>query len=277
MLNKGSMSHGGTHDNNDYENSAMAKGISIDLNCDLGESYGAYKMGNDEQMMPLISSANIACGFHAGDASIMRQTVRLCLQHDVAIGAHPGLPDIAGFGRRQMAISAEDAYDIVLYQLGALSAIAAAEGGQLHHVKLHGALYHMAIDDKSLAEAIVRAIDAINPELIVYGFPSSALLASCERIGLRCMREAFIDRAYDTDGSLLSRTHAQATITDIEDAGRQAVNIAKLQNVIAYTGERITMQAETLCIHGDHPQAVLLAEHVRDIFNKEGIIVRSCL
>lgn len=252
------------------------EGVTIDLNCDMGESYGAFTVGQDEQIMPYITSANIACGFHAGDPSIMRKTIRLCLTHDVAIGAHPGLPDIAGFGRRQMAISAEEAYDMITYQLGALAAMAAAEGGRLHHVKLHGALYHMVIKDISLAEAIIRAIKNVDSELIVYGFPDSALLLNGEQQGLRCMREAFIDRTYEPDGTLLARTHAQAVITDIEQAARQALTIAKHQMVTTSTGDRIDLHAETLCIHGDHPHAVKLAGRVRTIFAEENLIVRSC-
>lgn len=182
----------------------------IDLNCDLGESYGAYKLGVDEEMLGRITSANVACGFHAGDPGVMRRTVQMALKHGVAVGAHPGLPDLIGFGRRNMDISPREAYDMVVYQIGALAAFVQSEGGRMQHVKPHGALYNMAAKSKELSEAIAEAVYKVDPELILFGLSGSELVRAGERIGLKTANEVFSDRTYQQDGSLtpeISRMH----------------------------------------------------------------------
>jgi 5-oxoprolinase (ATP-hydrolysing) subunit A len=248
---------------------------SIDLNCDLGESFGAYQMGADEQILPYISSANIACGFHAGDPSVMRKTVRLALQNKVAIGAHPGLPDLAGFGRRSMAISPEEAFDIIVYQVGALWAFVQAEGGALHHVKPHGALYNMAAVNPKLAEAIAEAIYKINPQLILYGLAGSELIKAGKKLGLQTAQEVFADRTYQSDGTLTPRTLPQALLTDPEQAAKQVIGMVKERKVKALSGEEIPIQADTVCIHGDGPYAVAFVHTIREFLNKEGIVIQA--
>ena len=219
-------------------------GFSIDLNCDMGESFGAFKIGNDEAIMPFISSANIACGFHAGDPGIMKKTVQMAIKHGVAIGAHPGLPDLQGFGRRNMNITAAEAYDLVVYQIGALNAITHAEGGILKHVKPHGALYNMAAKDTALAEAIAEAVLAVSPQLILYGLADSELIAASKRIGLPSAREVFADRTYQSDGTLTPRDQAGAVIVDADLA------VEQVMRMIA------SGSADTICLHGDGLHAV---------------------
>lgn len=262
----------------------MNTDLKIDLNCDLGESFGIYNIGHDEEIIPYISSANIACGFHAGDPATMKRTVQQCLTHDVAIGAHPGLPDLHGFGRREIAFSAEQLYDIVLYQIGALQAFIKAEGGTLHHVKPHGALYHMTIHNDHNAAAVAEAIYKIDPTLIVYGFPESALLKEARRIGLHGANEAFVDRAYSRDGTLLSRQHQAAMINDIHDAVAQAIDIVKKGKVKVGNGdgdgngdgnELITIQADTLCIHGDGTHALQLVKLMTTVFEQQNIVIKA--
>lgn len=249
--------------------------LSVDLNCDLGESYGAYRMGADEEILPLISSANIACGFHAGDPSVMKKTVKLALQHQVAIGAHPGLPDLAGFGRRNMAVQPEEVYDMVLYQIGALWAFVHAQGGKLHHVKPHGALYNMASVNKALAEAIAEAIFHIDPHLILYGLAGSELIQAGTKTGLKTAQEVFADRTYQPDGTLTPRTLPQALLTDAHAAARQVLQMVTKGKVSAVTGEEISIQADTICIHGDGLHALLFANAVRDVLIQEGIHIRA--
>lgn len=249
--------------------------MKIDLNADLGESFGIYHIGNDERLMPLISSANIACGFHAGDPSVMRRSVALCLEHDVAIGAHPGLPDLQGFGRRAMAVTAEEAHDVVLYQIGALRAFVEAEGGRLRHVKPHGALYHMTIEDRALARAVAEAIYKASAELIVVGFPESALLHEAEQFGLRTASEAFIDRAYNSDGTLVSRAVPGAVIAEVEQAVAQALGIIIDKKVTSIAGTDVAIEAQTLCIHGDSMQAVQMAQRVVEVLAGKNISITA--
>ncbi len=187
---------------------------AVDLNCDMGESFGAYSLGHDEAILPFVTSANIACGYHAGDPAVMKRTVRLALRHGVAIGAHPGLPDLVGFGRRDMAISPEEAYDITVYQLGALAAFAHAEGGTVHHVKPHGALYNMAAVNPALAEALAEAVYRVQPTAALYGLAGSALIGAGQKLGLATAQEVFADRTYQADGTLTPRRHPNALLTD---------------------------------------------------------------
>ena len=247
----------------------------VDLNCDLGESFGAYQIGLDEEILPFVTSANIACGFHAGDPSVMRKTVRLALQHRVAIGAHPGLPDLVGFGRRNMSISAGEAYDLMVYQIGALTGFVQAEGGAMQHVKPHGALYNMAAKDKALAEAIAEAVYKVNPELILFGLSGSELVQAGERIGLRTAHEVFADRTYQSDGTLTPRNQPGAMITDDRQAINQVIGMVKEQRVKSQQGKSIAIQADTVCIHGDGVHALAFARHIRAFLAESGVVVQS--
>ena len=226
----------------------------VDINCDLGESYGVYRLESDEAILPLITSANIACGFHAGDPATMRQTVERALQHQVAIGAHPGLPDLQGFGRRRMDITPREAHDMVVYQIGALNAFVRSCGGRMHHVKPHGALYNMAAEDAQLAEAIAEAIYKVQPDLYLYGLAGSALIREADRIGLRSVSEVFADRTYGVEGTLTPRTHPGAIIQQTEHALAQVLRMVKEGIVVSTEGILVPIKAETICIHGDGSQ-----------------------
>ena len=245
-----------------------------DLNCDMGESFGAYSIGNDEAIMPFISSVNIACGFHAGDPATMKRTVRAAIKHSLKIGAHPGLPDLQGFGRREMKISAEEAYDITLYQVGALAAFVKAEGGLLNHVKPHGALYNMAAVNPALADAIVGAVYATDPSLILYGLSGSELINSAERIGLKVKNEVFADRTYQPNGTLTPRSQSGALITDRETGIHQVLKMVKQGIVTSPEGIDVTIKADTICIHGDGQNAKEFASAIYSRFEQEGIIIR---
>ena len=247
----------------------------VDLNCDLGESFGAYTMGNDEEILDLITSANIACGFHAGDPSVMKKTVRMALEKGVGIGAHPGTPDLAGFGRRAMAISAEEAYDLTMYQIGALDAFVRAEGGVMQHVKPHGALYNMAAKDASISEAIAEAVYAVNPELILFGLSGSELIRAGEKIGLRTASEVFSDRTYQPDGSLTNRREPNALITDPETAGAQVVRMVKEGKVLTVDQTDFNLRADTVCIHGDGVTALEFARQLKGLLPDEGVRVEK--
>ncbi|MHA4895842.1 5-oxoprolinase subunit PxpA [Pedobacter sp. PWIIR3] len=242
-----------------------------DLNCDMGERFGAYTVGNDEAIMPYVSSVNIACGFHAGDPSVMRDTVKKAMRHGLLIGAHPGLPDLQGFGRREMAISAQEAYDLVVYQIGALNAFVSAEGGRLHHVKPHGALYNMAAVRKDLAEAIAEAVYKVNPELILYGLSNSEMISAAEAIGLVTANEVFADRTYRHDGTLTPRSKPNALITDDKLAIDQVIKMVKQGLVLAQNGAVVAIKADTICIHGDGPHALEFAQLISAAFKNEGI------
>lgn len=238
----------------------------IDLNVDMGEGFGIYRFGHDEVLLDHVTSANIACGFHAGDPSVMKRTVQLCLARGVKPGAHPGLPDLQGFGRRQMAIPAEEIRDLVLYQIGALHLITAAEGGQLQHVKPHGALYHMANSDEAaavaVADAIRRAADACGHPLILFAPPAGKLAAAGRRFGLQVAREAFADRGYAPDGTLASRGTPGSVLTT-EAAADQALAIARDNSVTATDGSRIRIEADTICVHGDTADAAATVKAIR--------------
>ncbi|TYP71406.1 LamB/YcsF family protein [Paenibacillus methanolicus] len=245
--------------------------ITVDVNCDLGESFGAYRMGMDAEIMPYITSANIACGFHAGDPAVMRATVRLAMRHGVGIGAHPGLQDLAGFGRRAMRIDAKEAYELTLYQIGALGAFVKSEGGAMRHVKPHGALYNMAAADAAIAEGIAEAVYRIDPELMLFGLAGSELIRAAERLGLRAANEAFADRRYEADGSLTPRHLAVAVIHDAGEACAQAVGMARGGGVVTRQGTVLAVQADTICIHGDTPGALEYATALRAALESAGI------
>ncbi|NSL50832.1 LamB/YcsF family protein [Calidifontibacillus erzurumensis] len=247
----------------------------VDLNCDMGESFGTYRLGNDEKILDFVTSANIACGFHAGDPSTMRKTVKLALEKNVGIGVHPGLQDLAGFGRREMKISAQEAYDIVIYQIGALSAFVKSEGGNIQHVKPHGALYNMAAKDASLADAIAEAIYKVDPEMILFGLAGSELVKAGKKIGLRTASEVFSDRTYHQDGSLTSRRETNALIKDHEMAVKQVIRMVKEGKVRSLQGVDVSIQADTVCIHGDGDQALEFAKYIKTALNEAGITVKK--
>lgn len=247
----------------------------IDLNCDMGESYGAWTMGRDNDVLPFVSSANIACGFHGGDPSTMRKTVAAAIKHGVAIGAHPGLPDLAGFGRRVMQITPDEAYDSVVYQIGALAGVAASQGARLHHVKAHGALYNMAAKDAVLARAICEAVRDIDPSLVLYGLAGSKLIEAAQAAGLKAASEVFADRSYQDDGSLTPRSHAGAMIEDIDQAVAQVVRMVKEGVVRSQSGKDVPVQADTLCIHGDQPNALVFASGIRRALEAAGIRIQT--
>ena len=248
---------------------------TIDLNSDLGESFGPWQLGQDDALMTSITSANVACGFHAGDASVMRQTIALAKRHGVAVGAHPGFPDLQGFGRREMHLAASEVEDLVLYQVAAMAGVAAAEGVRLQHVKAHGALYNMAARDATLARAIARAVVAFDRSLILFGLPNSPLLAEGERAGLQVAAEIFADRMYEADGSLTSRRIAGSVIHDPAVVVQRAVEMVSTRRVTATDGATIALDARTLCLHGDTPGAAQLARQVRHALEAAGIAVKA--
>ena len=247
---------------------------TIDLNCDMGESFGAWKMGNDAALMDHVTSVNIACGFHAGDPTTIRKTIEIAIEKGMAIGAHPGYPDLQGFGRRSMSLSSEDVYDIVLYQLAALKGICEASGGKLHHVKPHGALYNQAAKAPDLSNAIARAVKAIDPNLVFYGGSGSFLISEAEKLGLRTASEVFADRTYQADGSLTPRTLPDALITEQSKSVAQALQMVTSGNVTALSGEVVDLEADTICIHGDGEHALEFAVALRAAFEERSIEVR---
>lgn len=246
----------------------------VDINCDMGEGFGAYHFGNDTAIMPYVSSVNIACGFHAGDASVMRKTLESATVYGLKIGAHPGFPDLQGFGRREMRLSTSEIYDIVVYQIGALAAIAKTEGVSLNHVKPHGALYNMAAKDEAMAETIASAIRDVDSNLILYGLSGSASITAGKAIGLKTYNEVFADRTYQPDGSLTARTRVDAMIDDAEIAVAQAIKMVKEQKVAAVDGAVIDIVPETVCIHGDGANALVFARALAEGFNASGITVK---
>lgn len=243
----------------------------LDVNCDIGEGFGAYRLGFDEEIMPYISSANIACGFHAGDPMYMRRTVRLAEAAGVSIGAHPGLPDIMGFGRREMMVSADEARDYVVYQIGALQGFTGTK--KLQHVKPHGALYNMGARNEELARAVAEAVREADPDLILVGMAGSAWVKVGRELGLRVACEAFADRAVNADGTLVPRSHAGAVINDVEEVMMRVVRIVTEGKVAAINGEEIEMMADTVCLHGDTPGAADLAQTLRQGLEAAGITI----
>ena len=246
---------------------------AVDLNCDMGESFGAWTSGADAEVLAHVTSANIACGFHAGDPATMRRTVNLALERGVAIGAHPALPDLAGFGRRMMEITPQEAYDMVVYQVGALAAFAAARGARLAHVKPHGALYNMAATQPLLADAIARAVHDVDRGLMLFGLAGSALVAAARAAGITPIEEVFADRRYTADGTLLSRKQPGAVIDDPAVAVQQAVRMVREGRVTAIDGREVVVHAGTICIHGDTRGAAEHARALRGALTDAGIEV----
>ncbi|MFS0666861.1 5-oxoprolinase subunit PxpA [Peribacillus frigoritolerans] len=247
----------------------------VDLNCDLGESFGAYRMGNDQEILDYVTSVNVACGFHAGDPTVMRKTVQLALGKEVKIGAHPGLQDLIGFGRRNMNISPQEAYDIVVYQIGALNGFLQSEGGSMQHVKPHGALYNMAAKNKELSMAIAEAVYKVNPELFLFGLSGSELIRAGQAIGLQTGSEVFADRTYQHDGSLTSRLEKDALIENDDVAVAQVIRMVKEGKVLSQQGSDVALKADTICIHGDGAHALSFAQHVRESLKLSEITVKS--
>lgn len=245
----------------------------IDLNCDLGESFGNYKIGMDEDVIPFISSANIACGFHASDPMVMSKTVSLAKEFGIGIGAHPGFPDLMGFGRRNMSVKPEEAKAYVQYQIGALSAFCKAAGAPMVHVKPHGALYNMAGKDYALAKAICEGILEVNDRLILLALSGSQMIQAAKDTGLRAASEVFADRAYEDDGSLVARTKPGAMVTDEDEAIRRVVRMAKDGKVTTITGKDISIQADSVCVHGDNAKALEFVNKIRAALTAEGIRV----
>ncbi|MCB7070844.1 LamB/YcsF family protein [Caldibacillus sp. 210928-DFI.2.22] len=245
----------------------------VDLNCDMGESFGAYRMGKDEEILDYVTSANIACGYHAGDPATMRKTVQMAIEKNVGIGAHPGMPDLVGFGRREINISPQEAYDLVIYQMGALYGFVKSEGGKIQHVKPHGALFNMAAKSAPLSEAIAEAVYKVDPECILFGLAGSELVKAGKKIGLRTASEVFSDRTYQKDGSLTSRREENALIKDHKIAVNQVIRMVKEGKVKSVQGEDVVIQADTICIHGDGLHALEFAQYISNALREAGITI----
>jgi len=247
--------------------------MTIDVNCDMGESFGPWRMGADEQVMPHITSASIACGAHAGDPTVMRRTVRLARQAGVAAGAHPGFADLQGFGRREMQADPAEIEDSLIAQIGALTAIARAEGTSLQHVKAHGALYNMAAREPRLASAIARAVRACDASLILFGLPQSPILEAGRAEGLRVAAEGFADRSYEPDGSLTPRSRPGAVIHDVDRVVERAVRMVRDGVVLTPDGRAVPLQVQTICVHGDTPGAADLVARIAGALRGAGAAV----
>ncbi|WP_079474140.1 5-oxoprolinase subunit PxpA [Marinococcus halophilus] len=249
--------------------------MTIDLNCDLGESYGVYTLGMDQEVLPLVSSANIACGGHAGDAAVMAHTVALAKQYGTAVGAHPGFLDKEGFGRRHIAMKEEEIYQLCLYQIGALHAFCVAEGVKMQHVKPHGALYNAALRDSDVAKGVVRAVKDFNKDLLLFAPVHTELHAQGEREGLQVVKEIFADRTYTAEGTLTPRTEKKAFIDQPEKAADQVLEVLQKGTVRAVDGTVVAMEADTVCVHGDNEQAVLFIQHLKKQLEHHGTRVQA--
>ena len=245
--------------------------VAIDVNSDLGESYGVWTLGDDAAMLGIVTSANVACGFHAGDPSVLRAACSLAVRNGVAIGAQVSFPDLPGFGRRHLEMAPDELRDAVLYQLGALDAFAQVAGAEIAYVKPHGALYHATATHRSAAQALVAAAAEYDPTLAVLGLPGSELLAAADDAGLEAVPEAFADRAYTPEGGLVSRREADSVLTDVDVVAERAVRIATDNEVVAVDGSVVRVQARSICVHGDTPGAVDLARAVRAALDAAGV------
>ncbi|SCY58850.1 LamB/YcsF family protein [Desulfoluna spongiiphila] len=251
---------------------------SIDLNCDMGESFGSYRIGADDAVMPHITSANIACGWHAGDPSVMDRTVRMAVEQGVKAGAHPGYPDLMGFGRRFMDLSFDELCNGIVYQVGALRGFCLAHGTDISHVKPHGALYNNAMVNETVARGIaegVARIDAGIPVFVLAGAKGRNMARTCRENGLRVVLEAFPDRAYTPEGNLAPRSMEGAVKTDPSEIADRALMMAEEQRVVDTDGNTIEIEAETLCLHGDTPEAAILVRSIRSTLEASGIIVKA--
>ena len=249
--------------------------MRIDLNADVGESLGPWPMGDDERLIPLVTSVNVACGAHAGDPLTIERTIRLAVDHEVAVGAHPGYPDLVGFGRRDLDMTTDELRASIIHQVGAVAAIARSLNAELRHVKPHGALYNRAASDHGVAETIATAIRRASPELILVGLAGSALIDAGVAAGIQVASEAFADRAYEPDGSLRSRRRPGAILATPAAAAKQAVSIVRDGRVTAVDGSVIALRADTICIHGDTPGAAEYAAAVRAALDKAGVTIAA--
>lgn len=249
--------------------------MRVDLNCDLGESFGAYKIGMDEEIIPLISSANIACGFHASDPVVMEKTVAMTSEAGIGLGAHPGFPDLQGFGRRELKMSPEEIKSTIIYQVGALQAFAKMQGKKLQHVKPHGAMYNMAAKDASMAQAICEGVKAVDADLILMAQAGSELQKAADKAGLKFAREIFADRAYEEDGSLVNRKKPGAMITDEDEAVSRVIRMIKEGKVTAITGKDIAIEADSICVHGDGLKALNFVKKIKKALEDAGIEIMS--
>jgi UPF0271 protein len=249
--------------------------MKVDLNCDMGESFGAYTIGQDENVLSFITSANIACGYHAGDPTVMAKTIIMALKKGVGIGAHPGYPDLMGFGRRPMQISPKDVYHLVMYQIAALQGMTRALGGKLQHIKPHGALYNTSAKDIHIAEAVAEATYHVAPEAILFGLANSHLVKAGERLGLKTAHEVFADRTYQADGSLTPRSNELALIHDLDTAISQVVRMVTEGKVAPTDGADVEIKADTICIHGDGPSALQFAQELGKVLRKANIDMES--
>jgi 5-oxoprolinase (ATP-hydrolysing) subunit A len=248
---------------------------TVDLNSDLGESFGLFTIGNDEKVLEYISSANIACGFHAGDHNVMMKTVKKAQHLDVGIGAHPGFPDLGGFGRREIKMSPDEIFNLVVYQVGAIQAVAKVNQAKVQHVKPHGALYNIASKHADVANAIAKAVYAVNPNLILFGLAGSELVRAGETTGLKVANEVFADRTYQTDGTLTSRTDPDAMIHDADHAVLRVIRMVKEGKVTTVDGQDIPIQADTICVHGDEPEALRFVQKLREQLLTEKIKIQN--
>lgn len=249
--------------------------VQVDLNCDLGESFGNYKVGNDELILPLITSANVACGFHAGDQHVMNETVKTAAKYNIHIGAHPGFQDLNGFGRRNMDLTPQEVYDLVIYQLGALSGFCKIHNTKIYHVKPHGALYQMGAKDPEIADAIVKAVKDFDDQLLFVGLSNSELIESCKRHNLTYKSEVFADRAYEDNGQLVSRKKEGALIKDTDQAVAQVIKMVKESKVKTINGKEISIEADTICVHGDGQHALDFVKEIIAQFKSEGIQISA--
>lgn len=248
--------------------------LTIDLNCDIGEGFGPYVIQNQAEILQYVTSANIACGYHSGDPSIMHETVKLAIENNVKIGAHPGLPDLLGFGRRNMNISPREAYDMVVYQIGALQGFLTVFNEPMQHVKPHGALYNMAAKDQVLAEAIAQAVYDVSPQLILFGLSESELTKAGEKIGLKTVHEVFADRTYQNDGTLTPRSIENAIITDQNKSLEQILRFVEKNEVVSVQGDIIPLRADSICVHGDEEQALQFVKNIKRTLEKNTIDVQ---
>ena len=249
----------------------------VDLNSDLGESFGNYTIGMDEEILKFVSSANVACGWHAGDPMVMEKTVALAKEFGTAVGAHPGFPDLMGFGRRNMAVTPEEAKTYVKYQLGALQAFAKAHGVKIQHVKPHGALYNMAAVDEKLAKAMCEAVYEVDKDIIFMGLAGSKMITAAEETGLKAASEVFADRAYNDDGTLVSRKLPGAVIKDKDLAIQRVVRMVKEGKVESINGKDIDIKADSICVHGDNPKALEFVKNIRETLEKEGVTISNLM
>ncbi|WP_371361718.1 5-oxoprolinase subunit A [Sporomusa rhizae] len=249
--------------------------INIDLNCDMGESFGVYTLGCDAEAMPYVTSINVACGFHASDPATMLKTVRLAKKYGVAIGAHPSFPDLVGFGRRMMAATKEEIFADVVYQIGALWAMCKSEGVKLQHVKVHGAMYNAAEKDMGIATAIAEAIKAVDPDLYMVCLGKSVMVEAAKAVGVKFVEEAFADRAYTAQGNLVSRKQAGAVIHDLNIIAERVLTMVKDKQVTSIDGAVVPISAQTVCVHGDTPGAVAMIKAIRTALEENGVTLKA--